>query len=312
MNLIESKCLAINKVKAHNRSRMNFQIDLRRDWLDRLKQELHGMAYTIDPSTPDEQIPLIYFNAILRRIPQKRRRVHISSEFTCPTANQSGLQTLQAKIENGEDLTPHLSRLLKRANFDDDALNDFGVHHLHLGINVQADGFIERTGPILFALFQEDDAYLIQVYTHSDFSNREVVEIVHRNWPHVIANYAIPGVVDIAFNPDSDEIAELRKIHVNPSLQMDDGTVYLPLGGGLSTSGVSSTVARQSLRAAKLINEAKKSFEQNIPTIVEDLKSRGALETDTVEFHLDSRDTGLYALNAKHGVSYKLVAFPAS
>ena len=78
-------------------------------------------------------------------------------------------------IEAGEDLTPRLSRGVKTAyepkpmrdkrlhrRRDLDLLiADWGVHHLHLGTTVCADGFVERGDDLLFAAFGDDTAYLL-------------------------------------------------------------------------------------------------------------------------------------------------------
>jgi hypothetical protein len=43
-------------------------------------------------------------------------------------------------------------------------LNDWGIHHLHLGTKISKNtGFVERTGPLLFVKFEKNVAYFIGV-----------------------------------------------------------------------------------------------------------------------------------------------------
>lgn len=65
--------------------------------------------------------------------------------------SQSGYKTLKAKFANGDDVTPHLSSNILNDTYEDYLLNDWGIHHFHLGQNI-SDGFAGRTGPLLFAL----------------------------------------------------------------------------------------------------------------------------------------------------------------
>ena len=59
---------------------------------------------------------------------------------------------MTAKIRKGEDLT-HLSKRITDLDYNDALLNDCGIHHLHLGIDVDDSGFDTRIGPLLFVHF---------------------------------------------------------------------------------------------------------------------------------------------------------------
>lgn len=51
----------------------------------------------------------------------------------CPSELQFGLDLVMTNIEQGVDLGPYLSKKIADLDYDDDLLNDWGVHHLHLG-----------------------------------------------------------------------------------------------------------------------------------------------------------------------------------
>ena len=56
----------------------------------------------------------------------------------------------------------------------DGLLNEWGVHHLHLGTKSYSKNhaFIARTGPLLLALIAEDDFYAINVYLHGAWESQ--------------------------------------------------------------------------------------------------------------------------------------------
>jgi hypothetical protein len=73
-------------------------------------------------------------------------------------------------------------------------MSDWGLHRVHLTTNVEKDGFVERTGDLLFCAFTEEDAYLIGIYPHGSWALRELVEILVREWPENAAvNVSISG-----------------------------------------------------------------------------------------------------------------------
>jgi hypothetical protein len=66
-------------------------------------------------------------------------------------------------------------------------LNDWGIHHLHVSTAVEADGFVERDGPprpLLFAIFKQQRAYLIDVMGHEDFADDRLIRIIFDTWPN--------------------------------------------------------------------------------------------------------------------------------
>lgn len=143
--------------------RYNFDIHLKQDWFDILKGRLKMWGHNIDET--GVEVSHIYFNFIKRRILPKSREIKISKEFKCPKEYKEGLDILKSKIKKGEDLIPYLSKNILKVNYNDSLLNDWGIYHLHLG-KKKKDNFIERTGPLLFAKFDDENAYFINIYSH--------------------------------------------------------------------------------------------------------------------------------------------------
>lgn len=139
-------------------------IDFLGDWADIQRRALRSEGYT--PSSDNQQVSFQFFNMIKRLIEPRPRVVHEAKGIVCPPDLESAYTKIKAKISRGENLRPHLSRTLTDLDFDDMLVNDWGIYHLHLSTTVESNGFVARTGPVLFARFEKDDAYLVTIQTH--------------------------------------------------------------------------------------------------------------------------------------------------
>lgn len=266
---------------------MNLQMDFVSDWTAILAAEISGMGYTLPAGATNDDVALLYLNALKRRIPAAPRTVIRSKEFTCPAAEQVGLAALESKVRAGTDIKPHLSRLLKRLSFDDSLLNDWGVYHIHLGTVLEADGYIQRTGPVLFALITGAEFYEINVFPHQQWSNLDVVEIIHGNWPNLISKYRLPVAGPPQHVPTSVDITALRKGNVNANIVLKDGAVYAPIGGGYANDGTSNEVVFLKNRLKKSVLKLQKLVEKDLQRITTDLASEGCPAGSTVTVKLE-------------------------
>ena len=164
------------------------------------------------------------------------------------------LESLIQRIKGGDDLKPFLSRSVKVA-LDrrkgtphhlrkdlDLLLAEWGVHHLHLSMVIQGDGFAKRTRDLLFVVLRPDDAYLIGIFPHGSWTKRSVAERAARNWPKaelfLRSNYAI----GLAHEWDESGSAALRKAGLTQAMVID-GHVYSPKGQTLG--GTSIAISRR-------------------------------------------------------------------
>lgn len=83
-----------------------------------------------------------------------------------------------------------------------------------------------------------DALYCIQILTHDAFSDQALLQILHDNWPESIANYRLNGFTQ-SDKFTAEEIALPRKKGVQVVISVADGTVYSPIGGGISSSTTS-------------------------------------------------------------------------
>ena len=141
------------------------KINLEKDVATLLSEELRRCGYTVPDMKPMELF-ITYFGARKRMVKKRKRKVLLANGFTCPANLQYGFDLLKTKIENGEDLRPHLSRKLKDLDEEDLLLFDWNIKHFHLGETIDADGFIQRTRDLLFAMVDEDNVYCIKIAPH--------------------------------------------------------------------------------------------------------------------------------------------------
>lgn len=250
-------------------------LDFYSDWIEWLRAELERYGYKA-PADPWD-VGVAYFNLLKRLIPVRPRRVHESPTLTCPDGVRAGYEEVVRKVRAGEDLRPHLSRNLEKRDFNDLLLNDWGIHHLHLGTEIEEDGFVKRTKHILFARFERDDAYLIDIKEHGPgadpWTDRQLLQTIADTWPTVLAPYECPGVE--ADDERMMSTATARKLGFVIPIVIN-GKVYAPTGGGMTTAKVGVVVVRAVVHRAEVVQKLEEAVVQAKERIFE--LARGARE----------------------------------
>lgn len=121
----------------------------------------------------------------MRLIPAKPRKVSLWSGGVTPSqfrAAEPRLKPLLEKIEVGEDLTPHLSRLVKkgvilpganpadRGKDIDAVLTRQGLHHFHVGV-ASPSSPKGRSGALVFAEVLEKEFRIVAISDHGAFAD---------------------------------------------------------------------------------------------------------------------------------------------
>ena len=71
------------------------------------------------------------------------------------------------------------------------------------------------------------------------------------------------------------DVATLRKGNVNTMVDLGGGVVYAPIGGGYSTSGLSTEVVVQSNRCARRLLQMQQAMVQDIEAIAKEATAKG-------------------------------------
>jgi len=241
----------------------SIKIDLYNDWVKSLRSDLCTWGYSVTHSK-DEEVIHIYLNLLKRLVEPKPRKIFKSKEFKCPKSLLSGLLKVEEIIENGDNIKPYLSRLLLMAEYDDPLLNHWGIHHIHLGKKIESDGFIERTGPLLFCRFDNTNAYFINVLPHGSWSKQDMIRTLHNNWPESIRQFRLKGNVSLTKPITDRHVNKLRNGNVNTVVEIEEGVIYAPIGGGVSTSGISVDLVRQGNYCVKRLGAMQQAVIDNI------------------------------------------------
>ncbi|WP_144064169.1 hypothetical protein [Faecalibacterium sp. An58] len=216
-----------------------------------------------------------YFNLRKKMITPRKRHVWYSKEFQCPEENRKGLNILIEKLESGQDVSAYLNKASSNPDAFDMLLYDWGIYHFHLGEKKERNSnYIERTGPVLFARIDQDNAYFIQIYRHGKgvdkqpWSRQEMIKIIHDNWPQTIERYLVPGVRCMT-EKISDQMREtLRKNGMFSFVEVSENVVYMPMGGGYASSGHSEEIVLLCNRIHNNLKLAELNIIGNLPTFI--------------------------------------------
>lgn len=214
---------------------------------------------------------LIHFHTVfLRRIPIKPWKVHISPNIK----DRKEINDIEKMLKNGENMNALLSNKVKNLNqrkHHDLLAYEWGIYHFHFEES--------RSNELLFVYFNHDDAYLIDILEHErpdstnvTWTNTNLIQIIHDNWPDVINGYIFTKCSESPILTN-EQRKNLRKKSGNSNIIVSDGTEYMPLGGGFTSSKHPS---RAIYLSDYLFYEAKKMqdlVENNFSAIKESLES---------------------------------------
>jgi hypothetical protein len=296
------------------------KVDLFNDWVAIAQQRLITAGFDVSGlvATPkrslEDTVGLAYFNALLHlTIPVRPRQVYKAGAFTCPPDLLDGLQLFEGKVVAGESLRPHMSGSVVKLSNHDNMRYDWGIHHFHLGTSTKADGFVKRTGPLVFAWVTDEAVYLIDTMEHGVWTQQQILYAVYTNWPSLLEPYQV-NATELTYHATDDDIATFRKAQINTILKIADGVFVLPPGGGFAASGHSSAVvdefihtrrqllklstAIKNLSSSMVLNPIQEGWIQN-PILsyslidVEGAKYAVRENNNGFDFVLEGTDTGL-------------------
>lgn len=285
---------------------MTVIVDFTNDWKQYVVNDISSQGYTVDQSEDLHLLSYKFFNLRKRRIAAAPRNVLESNSFSCPTDLTNGYDILKDKLVKGHDVCSHLSKFLLQDDYEDSLLNDWGIHHFHLGINPGKSGFIERTGPLLFAHVTVDSVYCLGIYPHGSWTQQELIRVIHDNWPSVISVRKLNGILGLSQAPTDRDIAQLRKAGVQTMVQISPEIVYAPLGGGYSTAGTSIESTMRADRYMRLIRNLEDHVKENTEKFTNKIQELGYVHGNPPSFSLMIDDRGFFAVETNSGVAFLL------
>jgi hypothetical protein len=262
-----------------------------------------------------------YHNWSSRLVRPQRRTVVTSAAYQRnPLTSQraSDLAQIIDDIEQGRDLKKYLSRdvvryvvkIPKGSRRDLDLmLNDWGVHHLHISTRLDADGFVDRRGPLgdhlLFCVFRSAKAYLIDIMQHGDWTRDHVLEVLAAEWPAEGIVHEIQGASALSYLPTEIERATLRKKHVNAEFEYG-GKFFRPRGG-LTTAGTTLKATMDSDRLLKALADFEDRMEREPDWLKREFLAHGVAYPAAPEFEFAIREDGAGIVETKAAVWMNVV-----
>ncbi len=283
---------------------MTVIVDFTNEWKQYIEHEIASQGYAVDTGEDLRSLSYKFFNLKRRRISVTPRNVLEAQTFSCPATLVNGYALLKKKLEDGHDVCPHLSKFLLRDDYEDPLLNDWGIHHFHLGQNPDKSGFIERTGPLLFAHVTVDSVFCLGVYPHGSWTQQDLIRVIHENWPDVISAKKINGIIGLSHTPTDDEIAQLRQAGVQTMVQVAPGVVYAPLGGGYSTAGTSVESTMRVNWYMRLLRNLEDHIKANTEKFTARITELGYTHGSPPSFALMIDDKGFFAVEKSSGVAF--------
>jgi hypothetical protein len=243
----------------------------------------------------DANILIHFFDAQRRRIAAHPRTIEIADDFACPPDQQGGWTALQQRIRNGDDLGPHMSTRHKSLVNRDGLLNEWGVHHFHLGMNPHPrdPNYIERTGPVVFALVEQDVFRAINVYEHQEWEELSVVESLHRNWPDAIRPYRLKANI-VAPALANAERRNVRNAGGQTGVTVQDGTVYGSIAGPVSTAGTKYTSVRNADHWVKEVRHLQSYLDNDLSPFMQTLIEAGYGGEEEIDAEFQVAEDGRY------------------
>ncbi|MDF1780158.1 MAG: hypothetical protein P1U67_02565 [Alcanivoracaceae bacterium] len=219
-----------------------------------------------------------------RIIEERNRVVKQTQDLMVPSDYSTASQEIVTDIANGNSLKKYQSRRLKDLHYDDDMLSHWGIQHLHLGREIEEDGFVRRTGDLLFVHFTKDYAHILGIFNHTSWCDSDLIEVIHNNWPDQLTVYktnSTSGFTEV-------ETAVLRRKHGNCNVVVSDGTEYLPPGLGVTTNGAPINAVLNSQKVINMFNDEFEVIKENISQILSSDPLNRESDSITIGLIMDS------------------------
>lgn len=229
----------------------DFMRDLRDASIMSLKQ--YGIRYKNKDST--ETLLIKLYSTFQRLIQPRNYDVFYSRELSeklpsMPRTVQTAVGKLENWLKTGVDINCYQSRGLLNQGSRDYQYSRYRITHLHLSAkeedsvpNVKKDGFSKSSDYLLYACFQDDRAYFLDVGKHppalsekslserkteaAQWVSRDFMKIIRDNWPElsqpIEALSVWPKLSD-------EDIADLTAHNINTFTELEDGLYQQGLG----------------------------------------------------------------------------------
>lgn len=261
----------------------------------RVAEYFNSIGVTYQSSTPLYTALVDFMNMDLKLINPKPRKVYKSREFLSRAVQFGdirGVNNLVDKINRGFDINYHQSRKVLDPKHNDLLLNDWVIYHFHIGIEKEKDGFFERTKNLVFAMFSSKEAYFIDIRPHGKhgepdvFAKQEFLEIVDRNWPHILTIHDHEDAVFFNNRYTDSDINILRKKGYAIGTTCVNGKIVINPGIGITTSGHNTHVIKRANEVVRYLHGAVSEVEKDPEAVRQSLSKEVGVEIPELDLQI--------------------------
>lgn len=232
--------------------------------IDQLIQSKYG--HTVQSA--DLEDALLSLGSFIRRIPLTQVWTVIESDVFNPCGHEKAVNAIKRSLSTGIDIKPYLSKTSKKYTYKDILLNNWEILHLHLGDTLEPDGYISRTNDLLYCRFdrKKSIAYFIVIQPHGAWTNKNLLEVIDRNWPESIKEFHIDDGQLATPEPDEKALYTLSINNINAFIEIN-GKVYMPPGLGHAADGSALIDVLCMQQAVQFIDGIPQIFENYLEQI---------------------------------------------
>ena len=156
---------------------------------------------------------------------------------------------------------------------------------------------MERSDFLLFLKIHQQDVYFIDVRPHNEqyvFAQKELLRITHDEWPYILEQYKLKGVLGISNEiDDPDKIIKMRKAGVNVIHRVGKD-YYVPMGGGITHAGTSTEVTIEVNNLYRMARNAAEYIQKNKQSIAAFITDSVGAVLPNLDFHLILSERGFF------------------
>jgi hypothetical protein len=269
-----------------------------------------------------EELLSIFLNWKSRYVTAKSRSVFESSAFCnnpVRMTRSAEIEKVISEIEAGADLTPRLSKRIRngfvlpiktkslatsnRPDLDL-LLNDWSIHHLHIALP-PADGSVSWDDDLIFVIFRNDKAFLIDIYPHKKWAAKVIFETAVKAWPD--ENLSLDLGLEVPINNVGWSDEDRQKLRNNGFVTtiVVDGKTYAGRGS-MSNAGISMQIPKAAFETIQKLQAFENCLSTNFDKIVIQLKDSGVHFSDTPIFEYRYFEEGVGVVEKSTGTKILL------
>ena len=181
---------------------------------------------------------------------------------------QKALNYIENKIKGGVDIMHHMSIKVLDPTYNDLLMNDWVIQHLHLSDTRGQNGqkFYDRSKYLLFIIFSENQAFLIDIQEHQEqdvFAKQEFLDIIDRNWPNLLQVHNHPEAEFFKRQYSDTDVNTLRKKGYTIGTTAVNGKIIINPGFGITSSGHNIHVVKRAHSVIRYLYDSVQEVEKD-------------------------------------------------